>query len=308
MKKIGIIVNPFAKKIRTGKISPDSVKKFESDHFKIFIPESKIELNNCIKFLKNNKFDYIGILGGDGTIHLTLTGIINFFGEKNIPPILLLKGGTMDNIARSVGLKGGTKKVLARASAVINSGSDIPVTTRDTIKIKDSYCFLFGFGAVTSFLNEAYSGSEKGFVRNAAVVLKAVWQAAIGLEKGSIFEKTNAEILADGKQIAFKNITAVLSGTVEHIGMGFTPLSRSNEKSGTFHSIITAVSPLTVLKNIFSLRKGKKIDHPLNYDNLTSSLKIKSDKPFQYTMDGDLYDSYDVLEVNCGPIVSFLIV
>ena len=307
MKTIGIIVNPHAKKVRTGKISLDSLKAYVSENVRINIAGTPSELSDAICLYRDMKYDYIGIIGGDGTVHMTVSEIIKVYNHDEIPPVLILKGGTMDDVAHSVRIKGRGEQVLRRFIKKNNPSFDPEIVKRDTMKINGKYCFLFGTGAVPRVLNEAYSGSEKGFIKNINAVVKAIYQALTGFqEKGSIFEKLGADIFVDDNPLDLTETIGILSGTIEYIGLGFTPLSRSTETPGTFHSIITDAPPRFILKKILSLRWGRKIVHPLHYDDLYSRILIRADEPFQYTMDGDLYECDGTLMVEPGPEISFI--
>lgn len=306
MKRIAVIVNPFAKKIRRGNISIDKVLKYESEYIKIIITKSSEEIEDAIRVIKDGFFDYIGIIGGDGSLHNVLSGIINIYEKDIIPPILIIKGGTMNNVSRSIDLRGDGSSIIQRLDEALRQNRELEICERDSLKIGDKYGFLFGTGFVTNFLNAAYSGSEKGFKQNLTIMLKAVFQGLAGKTKGSLYEGITADVYTDGVKIPYNNILAILAGTVEHIGMGFSPLSKGNKKTGCFHAIIPGYHPSVFIKNIFSIKKGKKINHTDNFDDIINIIKIKSDKTFQYTIDGDLYESAGSLEVSIGPSIKFI--
>lgn len=307
MKNIGIIINPNAKKIRTGTISIRDFKKFDSSIIFTECTSSVEDIDRIIAIFKNKKIESIGVVGGDGTLHNVVTSAIKCYGAEKIPPFLVFKGGTMDNVARSIGNDGNAMSVLERLQAAMKSNRELNFSCRDTIRVGSRYCFLFGAGFVTNFLDEAYGGVEKGLKQNLKTIFKAVRHAVIDYGDISMFRPLYAKVKADGKELSVTRLTGILSGTVEHIGMGFTPLSRSMEKSGMQHAIITGAPPGFVVRNIRSLKIGRKINHPLHFDDVISSMEIISPGSFKYTMDGDLYSAETgSLTVAMGPQIKFI--
>jgi len=306
MKKIGIIINPHAKKVRRGKISIDDFKKISPDLVDLRVTQSLDDIKGVADDFKKIGIPYIGILGGDGSVHHVLTRLIEAYSPDRLPPVLILKGGTMDNIATSIQLKGKGINILKRFTENINSGKEIVIKKRNSMIIEGVYCFLFGAGLTANFLNSVYGGKEKGFISNVKTVIKAVKHSIKEPEQGSLFKGLNAEIYLDKKPLGFKKITAIIAGTVEYIGMGFAPMSRINDKEMTLHAIITGLKPGKIFRNIRKFKKGRAIEHPMHFDGLVSNFIIKSDEPFQYTMDGDMYDSGGKLEINMGPVIDFI--
>ncbi len=86
---------------------------------------------------------------------------------------MVLKGGTMDNVSRSIHLRGQGHDVLRRLLKKISAGGKIEIRKRGTMRIGDRYCFIFGTGFVTNFLEEVYRGGEKGNFRNIQVICMA---------------------------------------------------------------------------------------------------------------------------------------
>ena len=306
MKKVAAIINPNAKKFRTKKVSMKTYMDHNSDNVIISAPKNIDELKEIVEGYNLFKPDYICIGGGDGTIHFVLTELINSYKTKELPPILILREGTMDNIARSVKLKLKGLQLLDRLLKKIANNEKIETDDRFTIKINDKYCFLFGTGCITNFLNKAYSGKEKGFYRNVQVALMTFKEGLLNISDGEIFEFTKQSIFIDGNEVKINPVAGMLSGTVEHVGMGFSPLMEAVQSNGTFQTIILGINPRKILLNISKLRVGKKIKSDKYLNTLCKSLVIKQLGIFEYTMDGDIYTAKDNLEVCIGPKVSLV--
>lgn len=306
MKTIYVMLNPNAKKFRTRRSSVKKYTKMKYEGLKLFLPQNLSELEESIKQAESNRPDYICIGGGDGTIHLVLTALINAYKPDNVPPILILKEGTMDNIARTIKLKGIGEEILERMILALKNGEPVVTVKRDTIEINNRYCFLFGTGFITNFLKLAYSGLEKGFLRNSLVGAITAKEALLNKKHGEIFKRIDLNIEADNSLIDIHPISGLLGGTVEHIGMGFSPLKDASAVPGKFQLIIVGMQPRKILFNIFRLRTGERITDK-NYDNIhCSSLFLKHDGVFDYTMDGDLYSAENELRLSMGPAIDLV--
>ncbi len=306
MQRAGIIINPNAKKIRRGKTSLEHYKNFKCDQMDIRISQGLDEIKSIAVDFKKNGIDCIAIAGGDGTVHLTLTEIIKVYGEKFIPPVLILKEGTMDNVSRTIPLKGSGLSLLKKMKQRLESGEEFELHRRRTIKIQDRYAFLFGTGLITTFLNEVYSGKEKGLLRNLQVGFDAMKEALSNRSDGKFFVPENNRITIDGKPVNIGSVNGILAGTVEHVGMSFSPLIDATQRDNAFQVIITALPPRKMLFNLNKLRKGKPIPRE-DYGNLfAKELVIESDAVFDYTMDGDIYEADRLVKVDLGPNIDLI--
>lgn len=306
MKKIGVIINPNAKKFRTGRASIGTYMDHNSENVIISTPENIEQLKETAKKYKSNKLDYICIGGGDGTIHLVLSELINAFHPEPVPPVLILKEGTMDNIARSVKLKGRGPALLKRLLKRIAEEKIIKTEDRYTIKILDKYCFLFGTGLVTNFLNKAYSGKEKGLYRNLQVAFMGAKEGILNIKDGEIFRLTEQAVFIDGKKVLINPVSGILAGTVEHIGMGFSPLIEAVQSDGTFQVIVLGMNPRGILRYLNKIRTGKRIKSPKYLNVFGKSILIKQKGIFEYTMDGDIYTAENELKIFTGPKVKLV--
>ncbi len=306
MKKVYVILNPNAKKFRLHISELDRYTGIQYDGLRIFMSGDINELTDNIKQILADNPDYICIGGGDGTIHIVLTELVNAYKPHSIPPILILKEGTMDNVARTINLEGHGAEILKRLISSIKKEKEIRIFRRDTIDINGKYCFLFGLGFITNFLKLVYSGGEKGTLRNTYVGAKTLVEALLNITEGEVFKNMDFNIEADGRKIGANPVTGLLSGTVEHIGMGFSPLIEASVVPGKFQTIILGMEPRHVLFNISKIRHGDKISEP-GYANFHSSLMtLTHNGQFEYTMDGDLYTADRELVIKSGPAIDLV--
>jgi diacylglycerol kinase family enzyme len=309
---IGIILNPKSRKnIKTKCASVKIFKKIAGDYAEIQATNDIDELKRAIRGFKSKGIPYIGISGGDGTIHHVVTHLINIYKPSPVPPILLLRDGTMNNIATSIGLKSSSEDLLKEFIAAIKGNKSLRVVQRDTIRIEDTYCFLFGFGLTSNVLNKVYF-QGKGIKSNIKVIGQTFAEAFLSLmnidESSLTLVKTmNVKISIDGKKVPFAKVLTVLAGTVESIGMGFSTIYRANDQPGTFHVLVNGMKPHFLVRNLQKIMTGQRIDHPLNIDEVCGEMKIIARERFDYTMDGDMYVADRKLDVYAGMPLKFII-
>ena len=74
-------------------------------------------------------------------------------------------------------------------------------------------------------------------------------------------------------------------------------LSGSNAEN-KFQLICSAMRPVNFISQIFRFYSGIPIEDPNHFDDLISNMKIESNSPFRYTMDGEMYDATYELRVS----------
>jgi diacylglycerol kinase family enzyme len=308
MKKIGIIINPHAKKNRKMRENPvDLYRRIGGDHVEVRATGSLDEVFTVAEEFKSMGISYLGVCGGDGTLHHVLSRFIQVYRKEELPALLILKGGTMDTISRSINLKGKGPEILTRLISLISEGREVTLFTRDTMKVGDKYGFLFGLGITSNFLVDYYRGGDTG-------TWKAIKVAAAGIFKGiflsnaGLFKRLNAVVTIDGKEVPCRDFLGILAATVESVGIGFRPLYRAYEKDHTFHVIATGMKPFNVVLQVWKLKNGKPLCDPRHFDTIASVLEVKGPRQFQYMMDGDLYQATDSLKLEAGPRVRLVYV
>src|SRR5512143_2297199 len=107
MSGIGVVLNP-----RSGKNirDPGAARRLArtlGDQGVLREAHSIDELYRIAEDFRRLKIDVLGISGGDGTNHVTITGFLEVYADEPLPPIAFLRGGTMNTVANSVGVPRG---------------------------------------------------------------------------------------------------------------------------------------------------------------------------------------------------------
>src|SRR3954470_14930223 len=112
MPGIGLITNP---RSRVNQRDPGRARRLSylvGSHGNAEATKSIDDLYRVCEEFKKERIDVLGISGGDGTLHHTLTAMLSTYGEQPMPMIAILRGGTMNTVANSLGIKGETGQLL----------------------------------------------------------------------------------------------------------------------------------------------------------------------------------------------------
>src|SRR5262245_26778679 len=157
MPGIGVVLNPHSKRYRN---HPEKLKRMgfivgDKGHFGATKDLNDIE--RVAEDFKEHDIDVLALSGGDGTNHRTLTTFIKVYGDKPLPKIALLGGGTLNTIAFSCGIYGSPEKVLSNLLYKYHEDEPFETTeitiTRINTKAGEFYGFIWGCGVIYRFMD-----------------------------------------------------------------------------------------------------------------------------------------------------------
>lgn len=235
--------------------------------------------------------DAIALCGGDGTNHAALTALGDLLDPGTMPPIALLRGGTMNTIANALGIVGTPRGLLDNLI-----GATQPIATRPTglIRVDDGTRvrrgFLFGTGLMARFLQEYYRAPDPSPTHAALTLARAV----AGVPTGGAFARRLLrpdllQLQHDEQPWPIPPCRGLLASTVPEIGLGFTPFPRCDERAGAFHTLAVVCPPMTLVGALPAIYRGTHCGHPGIPDRVVSRLSIHSDEGFPFVLDGDVY-------------------
>lgn len=345
MPGIGVIYNP-----RSGRNlrDPGAARRLVNalgDHGIVREAGSLDELYRVAEDFRRLRIDVLGISGGDGTNGVTITGFINVYEGTALPQIALLRGGTMNTVANSVGIRRAPpeglldrlmKAYVERASlplqnverhvvrlegAISSSANDNDESGPKSMLAPPStekYGFVFGTGVVRGYLAEYYAMAEKaGRPPNpliaAKTLLRGVGSAAIGGEMiRRMAEPFRGSVeLADGTVWEEREFFAVAGGSIDHIGLNFRPFYRYGEKADHFHVLGITTSPMGFVSQLPRIWSAKPMRPGHTLEAVTNAITIRSARenptPIRYMVDGDLHECEGPLRVSVGPKVRIVV-
>jgi diacylglycerol kinase family enzyme len=249
----------------------------------------------------------LGICGGDGTVHHTLTRFYHVYGEKPLPKVATLGGGTMNMLMHSIKVLGPSEGIAHRLKAALEKPGSLQTVRRDTLLVEGKVGVIFGIGLVSNFLNAYYEGGNTGPLKAALVLQRGVYSVIRRTEYvNRLFAPARAKVSVDGKPVPYEAYTALLVQTIENLGIGFAPMYRAFEKPGHFHVIGSQMTPVRLVNHLPEIFFGRPMHHPDTFDEVARELVVSPETEVTYTVDGDMYSSTKDVHVSVGPTIDFL--
>jgi diacylglycerol kinase family enzyme len=310
---IGVVLNPRSKRNLRDPSAATRLARTLGDHGVVREARSLDELHRIAEDFKRLRIEVLGISGGDGTNHVTITGFIDVYGGSALPQLAFLRGGTMNTVANSVGVRHGRPEgLLGRLIHAYAARASRPLqdVERHVMRIGDQYGFLFGTGVVYGYLAEYYKGGEATPLVAAKTLLRGVGSTMVHGEMiRRMAEPFRGSVtLDDGTEWDERDYLAVAGGTIDHIGLNFRPFRRYAERPGAFHLLGIHASPFQFVCDLPRIWNAEPMRPGRTYEATPERAWVRSrDGVMRYMIDGDLHEKRGELEVSIGPRVRIVV-
>jgi diacylglycerol kinase family enzyme len=253
--------------------------------------------------------------GGDGTLHQVLTSVIRTWGEDGaLPAVAILRGGTMNIIADSVGVRADAETMLGRVVEAVHAGEALPTVTRRTLRIELDggpayYGFLAGNGIIARFLELYYEQPDPSPVGAAKLLARGALSAMVG---GALIRRLtrpySGQVVLDGRALPNERWVAVAVGTVEQMGLGFRVFHLLRDHPDRLQVVALGGSVADLARELPSVYRGRGVHRPGDSTAAVAELVWASAEPVQLMIDGDFYvaDGGRV-RFSVGPEVRFVL-
>ncbi len=279
---------------------------------KVAQPNTRDELVEQARRFRDENIDVLAVNGGDGTLHVVLTAFIEAYEGAPLPPVAILRGGTMNTIASGLGIKGSPAELLSALLLRFHTEQHMPYAERSILRIeggeKPEYGFLFGNGLLSNFLAEHYAAADPSPLSAAWLLVRAI---ASALYRGELIQRLSAPALctaeADGVAWPAERYLTVAIGTVDDIGFRFRPFFEALRHPGRMHAIGFACDALGMVKALPRVRMALPIDAPDIYSAVPERVVLSSSVPMPFMVDGDFHPAGQTITITVGPRIRFVL-
>lgn len=307
MKAIGVIHNPKSKKNMKRPYIVDKIKDILGKYGTVFVPRSVEELLEVAKEIKKDKYEIIGVNGGDGTNHQIITRMIKVYKDERLPLIAHLRGGTMNTVSNALyGIKGSVAGITRKLVEHYKGNKPFKTRTSKVLKINEMYGFMFGTGFVANLMDIYYEGGKTGPIKALQIIYKGIASAILSTDYiERLFKPVVAKVTIDGKKLDFKEYSVVVSSAIRNIGLNFRAIYRAEELPDRIHVLAGKASAFEVITRLRKLYVGHEPDFKHLIDTLARHVEIISNTPLKYTIDGDMYEDTHII-LTPGPLLSYI--
>jgi diacylglycerol kinase (ATP) len=312
MGGIGIVNNPRSRRNRRRPGLARRLRERLGDDGEVLDASTPEELERAVERFHAAGIDVLGVNGGDGTGHYVLTAFARAYGDQPLPKLLLLRGGAMNTVAHGHHIHGGPERILREVLIRRRHGYPLRTVERDLLRIRGddadaTYGFIFGTGAVVTFLEAYYATGRPSPLTAAGLVVSGIASALVGgAFSQSLARRERLRVATDGDEWPDQSYLALLAGATPDIGFGFKAFARCAEQPGFFHAVGLTASVLQLVPSLPRIARGAPYRRRVAQDEVARELVADGDR-VRYTVDGDLYGPVRSVRVETGPGIALVI-
>jgi diacylglycerol kinase family enzyme len=254
--------------------------------------------------------DELWVHGGDGTLHRVLTAVHRAKGsdpEATFPTVSVLRAGTMNIVADSLGQRASAAKAVEAAAA----GKVARVEHASPMLVdvgEDAPClgFLAGGGIISRFLEVYYESPDPTPVDAGVLLAQGAASALVGGRLARRLTRPfEGELRVDGELWAGGPWMAVALGSVDQLGLGFTPFPRIRHHPGRVHVIGISSHIAALALELPRVWLGRGVRRSGNREARATDVEMVADEPIPFMVDGDFYAGSERVRVRMLPPVRF---
>ena len=274
--KFYLIVNPYSGGGKGLEIKKKILPVFEKSNIELDVIETTHQ-NHAEELAQSLEFNgYSGLcpIGGDGTMHEVINGMLKRNNKQKIP-IGLITGGSGNSFMHDLDLVDPIKS----AEAVINGKKQWIDVVDLNMKDRQTYIFnIIGWGLVTD------AGIRAEYMRWLGT---SRYTLAAAIEV--IFKKSRKARLIIDDEIIDDEFLFIIGCNTKHTGKGMQMAPRSNLSDGLIDIVaVRSASRLEMFNLLPKVFDGSHIHHPkLEYFQV-KNFSIETEQPDVLNLDGEI--------------------
>ncbi|WP_438039449.1 diacylglycerol/lipid kinase family protein [Sorangium sp. So ce128] len=324
--RIDVIVNTTARRYRARPSLIDRMAAACAGAAELHPTSNVGELAEVCERLAQRGTDLVALSGGDGSFMAGVTALARAFGDRSLPPLVLLPGGTVATVARNWGMAGDPAVLLARTVSEVRglpSGAAIHgAVRRPTLRVRattrsgveERIGFIFGTGLVASFFDVYYERGGDGYGAAARIVARVFIESFYGgAYARRVLDPLPCTIEVEGRQLAPRAWSLICSSAVRDLGIHMLVTYRAGEDLDRPHLVASALPPRELGPRAPLVLAGRRIGGKDHFDDLVQDFTVRfgaearatslGDGP--YILDGDPLRASKI-RVSAGPAIDVL--
>ena len=239
----------------------------------------------------------VALCGGDGTGQATITELLRAYraGGRAAPSLALLRGGTVNTVARNLGIIGDPARILASITLALDRGLALPRITQPILSVNGRHGFLFAAALGARFLELYYEAAEPGPARAAYLAARVSSSALVGGALATrLFRPAGVAITVDEDEPVYLSARLLVASTVVDVGVGMRICPRATALPDRFQLIASGLAPSEMARQLPAVLAGRALVGTPHLDRLAARALLQFDSDEPYTLDGELFRAREI--------------
>ena len=261
-------------------------------------------------------------VGGDGALHWALNLALPLAQLRGVelPPFLPARSGTIDFVARKVGLEGGPADILARVASRVRAAEPVETRTLATARFaleeasghrREVVAFAAAVGGIgVRFFDQYYAHPDPSPATIVSVIARAVAGFPFGTAHArEMFRPQEADVRIDGEAVPSRVHSGLHVGAID-LDLGGVlkvfPLARE----GRLHLHAGELEPSAIIASLPALASGGLIRgrNFVEKAGLRFEVIARGDELLRPVLDGERYPDMRSVVVTPGPSIRVAVV
>lgn len=303
-----VIVNTTAHRFVAKPELLTQIRRVVGHRARLHVTSTLAELEQAAARIAAEDSELVALTGGDGTFMSGLTVLARAFGERPLPKLALIAGGTVATVARNWSPRA---EPVALIDRVLTEGPEVRTTTRPTLRVVgdggrsgDRLGFIFGTGLVAAFFDLYYAAGGRGYGAAARIVARIFAESFVGgAYARRVLEPLACSLEADGELLAPRAWSLVCASVVPNLGLHMLVNYRAGEDLSRPHLVASALGPRSLGPRMPLVVAGHSIGGKDHFDGLVRAFTVRfGADPGPYVLDGEVLRAREV-EVRAGPTI-----
>jgi diacylglycerol kinase family enzyme len=304
MRKVGLIINPYAKKSRRVSGLTESLTHHFPNQESVWVPKNLDELSEITKKILEDKVEVLFLSGGDGTFRATAQSLLNHKSLHTLPIFVPLQGGTGCLYSKHyygtrnpiLHMKQGLKK--------LQGTNKLSVTSINILNVNGTNGFIFALGGFSNLISYYMSHKERSLALANWLILSLSFSF---LFRTSFYKKTFPTFSVQIKDNTTSRSMDITTLSCSSIPVGYILQPFHGIKLNQFFAgIIFSKSPFRIFRHLKSLILKRPMHTPDIESFYSSSVQFFLSHPLQPMVDGDMLDPTTEININLGPQINLL--
>jgi diacylglycerol kinase family enzyme len=331
---LAVIHNPNSRKNRRGPPGRAArLRRIVGPWGEVFETRRLEELGPVLAGLLERRVDYLVSDGGDGSLHWAVNEMrtaLDLRADRSLPAIVPTNGGTIDFVARKVGIEGNAERILIDLTAALSARRPPETVLLDSLELTGTELapdggerpfrklgFALAAGGIGQrFFDKYYREKELGTRGIASVVGRAVGSyaaaklglplppAALGYGR-EIFRPTLAKVSIDGRRVPGLEQGALHAGAFDISLAGVFRVFPLAREPGVLHFQAGGIVASEIIRALPDLYRGRAIRSQRLVEVAGREMTIEAEgEPLFPIIDGERFGPLSTLRVRLGPPIS----